>query len=97
MTSKIKCAACGCSFVRTARKPRTQNSITTEHWICTERKKGRATSCSTSEISDTALKTFIATILGIDEFDDDVFTAHRPHRRGRERPLHVPLHRWHHQ
>ena len=79
MTSKIKCAACGRSFVRASRKPRTQNSITTEHWICTERKKGRTTSCGTSEISDTALKTLIANILGIDEFDDDVFTARIDH------------------
>ena len=79
MTSKIKCAACGCSFVRTVRKPRTRNAIATGHWICTERKKGRTTSCGTSEISDTALKTFIASILGIDEFDDDVFTARIDH------------------
>lgn len=79
LTSKIKCAACGCSFVRSVRKPRTQNSITTEHWICTERKKGRTTGCGTSEISDTALKTFIATVLSIDEFDDDVFTARIDH------------------
>ena len=56
-----------------------QNQITTEHWICTERRKGRATGCGTSEISDTALKTFIATVLGIDEFDDDVFTARIDH------------------
>lgn len=79
LTSKIKCAACGSSFVRTARKPRTQNSITTEHWICTERKKGRDTGCGTSEISDTALKTFIADVLGIDEFDDNVFTERIDH------------------
>lgn len=79
MTSKIKCATCGCSFVRNRRNPKTQNQITTEHWICTERKKRRATSCGTSEISDTALKTFIANILGIDEFDDDVFTARIDH------------------
>jgi len=79
MTSKIKCATCGCSFVRNRRNPKTQNQITTEHWICTERKKRRATSCGTSEISDTALKTFIASVLGIDEFDDDVFTARIDH------------------
>lgn len=79
MTSKIKCATCGCSFVRNRRNPKTQNQITTEHWICTERKKGRATSCGTSEISDTALKAFIASVLGIDEFDDDVFTARIDH------------------
>ena len=79
MTSKIKCATCGCSFVRNRRNPKTQNQITTEHWICTERKKGRATSCGTSEISDTALKTFIVSVLGIDEFDDDVFTARIDH------------------
>ncbi|AHI22072.1 recombinase family protein [Corynebacterium vitaeruminis] len=79
MTSKIKCATCGCSFVRNRRNPKTQNQITTEHWICTERKKGRTTSCRTIEISDTALKTFIADVLGIDEFDDDVFTARIDH------------------
>ena len=79
MTSKIKCAACGCSFVRNGRNPKTQNQITTEHWICTERKKGRTTGCGTSEISDTALKAFIASVLGIDEFDDDVFTERIDH------------------
>lgn len=79
MTSKIKCATCSFSFFRNRRNPKTQNQITTEHWICTERKKGRATSCYTSEISDTALKTFIASVLGIDEFNDDVFTARIDH------------------
>lgn len=79
MTSKIKCAACGCSFVRTVRKPRTTNSITTEHWICTQRKKGRTASCGTGEISDTALKALIAKVLGTEEFDEDTFTDQIDH------------------
>lgn len=79
MTSKIKCAHCKCSFVRSVRKPHTQNAITTEHWICTERKKGRQTSCGTSEISDTALKGFIAEVLGLETFDDDAFTERIDH------------------
>ena len=79
LTSKIKCVTCDCSFVRCRRKPRTTNAITTEHWICTERKKGRNTECRTGEISDTALKTFIADVLEIDEFDDETFSERIDH------------------
>lgn len=72
LTSKIKCVSCGCSFVRSVRQPRTQNSITTEHWICTYRRSGRANKCGTSELSDTALKHLIADVLNIDAFDDGI-------------------------
>lgn len=79
LTSKIKCAHCGCSFVRCRRNPRTQNNITTEHWICSQRKDGRSTTCTTGEIADTALKRFIASVLGIQDFDDGVFTERIDH------------------
>lgn len=79
LTSKIKCVSCDCSFVRNVRNPKTQNSISTEHWICTERKKGRKTGCGTCEISDTALKGFIARVLGIDTFDQEVFNERIDH------------------
>ena len=55
------------------------NSISTEHWICTERKKGRKTGCDTCEISDTALKGFIAQVLDIETFDQEVFNERIDH------------------
>ncbi|WP_408602639.1 Eco57I restriction-modification methylase domain-containing protein [Schaalia cardiffensis] len=79
LTSKIKCVACDCSFVRNVRNPKSQNSISTEHWICTERKKGRKTGCGTCEISDTALKGFIAQVLDIVAFDEEVFNERIDH------------------
>lgn len=79
LTSKIKCLSCNCSFVRNVRNPKTQNLISTEHWICTERKKGRKTGCGTCEISDTALKGFIAQVLDIEAFDEDVFNERIDH------------------
>lgn len=91
MTSKLRCVVCNCSFVRDIRKPKGQNNITTEHWICSERKKGRRTRCGTSEISDTALKGFIASVLEIDSFDDDVFTERIDHIDIRK-PHHYTFH-----
>lgn len=79
LTAKIKCVSCNCSFVRNVHNPKTQNSISTEHWICTERKKGRKTGCDTCEISDTALKGFIAQVLDIETFDQEVFNERIDH------------------
>lgn len=79
LTSKIRCVACDRSFVRAKRNPRTQHNITTERWICTNRRSGRANSCGTRELSDTALKKVIAEVLGIDSFDDDVVAERLDH------------------
>ena len=70
---------CDRSFVRSVRKPRTQNTITTEHWICTNRKSGRAHSCGTRELSDTALKQLIADVLDLDTFNDKIVSERLDH------------------
>lgn len=79
LTSKIRCVVCDRSFVRSVRKPRTQNTITTEHWICTNRKSGRAHSCGTRELSDTALKQLIADVLDLDAFNDKIVSERLDH------------------
>lgn len=75
-TSKIKCGNCGCSFMHNTRKNRAKDAplgyekYTT--WGCgTKKKKGGR--CPMKEIPERQLKRECAKVLGLEEFDDDVF------------------------
>ena len=75
-TGKIKCDVCGLSFARHSRINRAKISERGDKlisWICgTKKKKGGR--CPTREIPDHILKQECAAALGIDEFDEDVFS-----------------------
>ena len=80
-TGKIKCGFCGKSFMHNTRKNRAQFTTTyTDEdgmyttWVCGSRKqKQKGDPCKAKEIPDKILKTCCAEVLGLDEFDDEVF------------------------
>lgn len=79
LTSKIRCVACGRSFVQAKRAAKSQNNITMKRWICTNRRSGRSNTCGTRELSDTALKKLIADVLEIDSFNDSIVAERLDH------------------
>ena len=80
-TGKIKCGICGKSFMHNIRKNRAQFTTTyTDEdgmyttWVCGSRKqKQKGEPCMAKEIPDKILKACCAEVLGLDEFDDEVF------------------------
>lgn len=75
-TSKIKCGICGSSFVKSTRKNRAKTSGLGEHYIfygcATNKNKGGHCPCGT--IRESILEQECAKVLGLEEFDPDVFS-----------------------
>ena len=80
-TGKIKCGNCGKSFMHNTRKNRAKFTTTyTDEdgmyttWVCGSRKqKQKGEPCMAKEIPDKILKACCAEVLGLTEFDDEVF------------------------
>ena len=80
-TGKIKCGFCGKSFMHNTRKNRAKFTTTyTDEdgmyttWVCGSRKqKQKGDPCVAKEIPDKILKACCAEVLGLAEFDDEVF------------------------
>ena len=80
-TGKIKCGNCGKSFMHNVRKNRAKYTTTYVEeeglyttWVCGSRKqKQKGEGCYAKEIPEKILKTCCAEVLGIPEFDEDVF------------------------
>ena len=76
-TSVIKCACHGCSFMRSTRKNRATHPTYDEkeisYWSC-GKTRSRGGHCTTKIIPERKLKEFCADALGLDEFDETVFT-----------------------
>ena len=74
-TGKIKCEKCGASLMHSTRANKAKNSGLGDKlfgWSCgTRRKKGGH--CSTKDIPDRYLRKACAEVLGLEEFDEDVF------------------------
>ncbi len=68
-TGKIKCATCGNRFTRKKGKVRGNTYI---HWICRS-KKEKGMTCSSVNFSEDELERISAQMMGIDEFDSEVF------------------------
>ena len=68
LTSKVKCGKCGKSFRR-----RTENSKY-KIWKCATKDDKGTAACDIKLIPEPALKAACAEVLGIEEFDDDIFT-----------------------
>lgn len=76
-SAKIKCGLCGRSFVRSTRKNRAKTSQLGERytfWECTSKKKNNCPRCKSGIIREDVLKEECVRVLGIEEFDEDVFT-----------------------
>ena len=80
-TGKIKCGFCGKSFMHNTRKNRAKFTTTyTDEdgmyttWVCGSRKqKQKGDPCVAKEMPDKILKACCAEVLGLAEFDDEVF------------------------
>lgn len=78
-TGKIKCSACGKSYVHTQRRNKAKYSSTYEMggkygaWMCDNR-KGNGT-CHMKDIPDRILHDVCASVLGLAEFSEDAFSA----------------------
>ena len=73
-TSKIKCGCCGKSYQRSNRKGRKDPNANYTIWICGTRRKSGNAHCRNKDIPETMLKQACATVLGLDEFDESVFS-----------------------
>jgi hypothetical protein len=75
-TSKIKCEACGCSFVRSTRRNKAKLSPLGDkitYWVCSSTKKKGGRCTTTKDIPEHILKKVCAEVLGLEEFDEGVF------------------------
>lgn len=77
LTSKIKCGLCGKSFQRSNRKGRLDKNASYTIWVCATRKSGKQ--CQTKDIPEVILKRECCSVLGIEEFDDEVFAEQIDH------------------
>lgn len=72
-TGKIKCPYCNQSYMHNTRKLRTPNARRLEFWVCGSRKKKGGHCEVGASINQENMKKVLSEVLGIDEFDDEVF------------------------
>lgn len=73
-TSKIKCGKCGVSYRRSGKRQRKDKSEVYYVWVCqTYDRKGKST-CDAKTIPEKTLKAICSEVLGLDEFDEAIFT-----------------------
>lgn len=70
-STKVKCANCGRSFVRSARKGG-QYVL----WTCGSKKGSGKVSCGAKDIPENQLKRVCSEVLGLEEFQPEVFAEH---------------------
>ena len=73
-TSKIKCVHCGCNFRRSTQSSTKSSDGKRHYWRCAERN-----GCDTIGLREDFLKPFLAEILEIAEFDENVFKEQIDH------------------
>nr|DAV87616.1 MAG TPA: integrase [Caudoviricetes sp.] len=78
-TSKIKCGRCGKSYQRSNRKGRKDPSCNYTIWVCGTRKKTGNADCQNKDIPETMLKEACASVLGLAEFDETIFSEQIDH------------------
>ena len=78
-TSKIKCGRCGKSYQRSNRKGRKDPDANYTVWICGTRRKTGNAQCQNKDIPEPRLKEACAAVLGLDEFDETVFSEQINH------------------
>ncbi len=76
LTSKIRCRHCQRSFQRSSKNLKSGKY---HGWMCATRKAGQGNPCGTGDLHEDQLKKIICDVLGIDEFDDDVFLERVDH------------------
>ncbi len=71
-TSKILCEICGLNFQRATKHYKDNR---TKVMTCANKKHGKPCDCDTREIPETILESVTAEVLGLTEFDVDIFKA----------------------
>ncbi len=71
-TSKIKCGNCGMSFRRSGKK-QPKGKPTYYIWTCRNKSEHGVKACNARNIPEKLLKKACAEVLGLDEFDEQVF------------------------
>ena len=72
-TSKIKCSKCGKSFRRSG-KSQGKDKDTYYIWICRNKSEKGIMVCDSKNIPEKTLQKVCAEVLGLDEFDEQIFT-----------------------
>ena len=71
-TSKIKCGCCGFNYQKGYRKnPTTETYV---YWYCRTKKEKGSAACPSGLVPDWQLRNMCCKALGIEEFDEDVFS-----------------------
>lgn len=72
-TSKIKCGNCGISFRRSGKK-QPKGKPTYYIWTCRNKSENGVKACDARNIPEKLLKKACAEVLGLEEFEEEVFT-----------------------
>ena len=91
LTGKIRCAHCGCNFHRATQPSATLEGGKAHYWRCTEKQDG----CNAIGFREDVLKPLIANVLGLDEYDEDVFIREIDYIEADGRDLHFRFHDGH--
>ena len=74
LTTKIKCVQCGCNFRRATQSSPTSKTGKHHYWRCVDRN-----GCGTVGLREDLLKPILAEILGLAEFDENIFKEQIDH------------------
>ena len=72
-TSKIKCGNCGVSYRRSGKRQSKHSSDVYYIWTCQTKDRKGVSECSAKNIPEKILQGVCAQVLGLEEFDEDIF------------------------
>jgi site-specific DNA recombinase len=72
-TSKVKCGNCGVSYRRSGKRQRKKSSQVYYIWTCQTKDRKGVSACRAKNIPERILQKVCAQVLGLEEFDEDVF------------------------
>ncbi|MFA5638417.1 MAG: recombinase family protein [Anaerovoracaceae bacterium] len=72
-TSKVKCGNCGVSYRRSGKRQRKDSSEVYYVWTCQTKDRKGISECHAKDIPEKMLQRVSAEVLGLEEFDEDVF------------------------
>ena len=73
-TGKVKCPICGKNYRRSGKRQCKDKSIVNYQWICRTKSEKGIKYCNAKSIPEIILKNLCIDVLGIDEFDEKVFS-----------------------
>lgn len=73
-TSKVKCGNCGVSYRRSGKRQRKDSNTVYYVWICQTKDRKSSRECDSKVVPEKMLQKVSAQVLGLEEFDEDVFS-----------------------